>query len=49
VVAFTKCVALDVAGANIYVNAIACGAVLTPPFKAYLAKSSDEERRNRIR
>lgn len=46
VVALTKCVALDVAGANIYVNAIACGGVLTPPFEAYLAKATDEQKRN---
>ena len=40
----TKTVALDEAGANIYVNAIACGAVLTPPFEAYMAKASDEQK-----
>jgi 3-oxoacyl-[acyl-carrier protein] reductase len=42
----TKTVALDVAGANIYVNAIACGGVLTPPFEAYLAKATEDEKRN---
>ena len=46
VVSFTQTCALDVAGANIYVNAIACGAVLTPPFEAYLAKASEEQKRN---
>ncbi|MER6945316.1 SDR family oxidoreductase [Nonomuraea sp. NPDC000554] len=40
---FTKTVAYDVAGANIYVNAIACGGVLTPPFAAYLAKATEEQ------
>ncbi|MFF8917753.1 SDR family NAD(P)-dependent oxidoreductase [Streptomyces sp. NPDC015032] len=44
VVSLTKTVALDVAGANIHVNAIACGGVLTPPFEEYLARSSDEQR-----
>ena len=46
VVSFTKTCALDVAGANIYVNAIACGGVLTPPFEAYLAKATEEQKRN---
>jgi 3-oxoacyl-[acyl-carrier protein] reductase len=46
VVSFTKTCALDVAGANIYVNAIACGGVLTPPLEAYLAAATDEQRRN---
>jgi 3-oxoacyl-[acyl-carrier protein] reductase len=46
VMSMTKTAALDVAGANIYVNAIACGGVLTPPFEAYLAKASEEEKRN---
>lgn len=44
VVAFTKAVALDVAGANIYVNAIAPGGVLTPDFEAYMGRLNDEER-----
>ncbi|MCE4265981.1 MULTISPECIES: SDR family NAD(P)-dependent oxidoreductase [Rhodococcus] len=42
----TKTVALDVAGANIFVNAIACGGVLTPPFEAYLEHATDEEKQN---
>jgi len=45
VVSFTKTCALDVAGANIMVNAIACGGVLTPPFEAYLAKATEEQKR----
>ncbi|MFE3001874.1 SDR family NAD(P)-dependent oxidoreductase [Nocardia sp. NPDC059246] len=40
----TKTVALDVAGANILVNAIACGGVLTPPFQAYLDKATPQQR-----
>ncbi len=47
VISLTKTTALDVAGANIYVNAIACGGVLTPPFEDYLARASDEQR-NRL-
>lgn len=46
VVSLTKTVALDVAGAGIYVNAIACGGVLTPPFQAYLDNATEEEKRN---
>ncbi|MFG2517591.1 SDR family NAD(P)-dependent oxidoreductase [Streptomyces sp. NPDC048527] len=45
VASLTKTVALDVAGANIYVNAIACGGVLTPPMEAYLANISEEQLR----
>ncbi|MFF0610333.1 SDR family NAD(P)-dependent oxidoreductase [Nocardia tengchongensis] len=40
----TKTVALDVAGAGILVNAIACGAVATPPFQAYLAEATEEQK-----
>ncbi|AMO24399.1 3-oxoacyl-[acyl-carrier-protein] reductase [Ramlibacter solisilvae] len=47
VISLTKTTALDVAGANIYVNAIACGGVLTPPLKDYLARATDEQR-NRL-
>ncbi len=45
VVAFTKAVAAEVAGANIYVNAIAPGGVHTPDFEAYL-QTLDEAGRN---
>lgn len=44
VLAFTRSVAIEVAGASIFVNAIACGGVLTPPMKAYLATLSEEGR-----
>lgn len=46
VASLTKTVALDVAGANIYVNAIACGGVQTPPFEAYLARATEEQKRS---
>lgn len=41
---FTRNVALEVAGAGIYVNAIACGAILTPPMKKYLSSCTEEDR-----
>lgn len=47
VISLTKTTALDVAGADIYVNAIACGGVLTPPFQDYLDRAS-EEQKNRL-
>ncbi len=47
VVAFTKAVAAEVAGANIAVNALAPGGVHTPDFEAYLA-SLDETARHRL-
>ena len=47
VVAFTRAVAAEVAGANILVNAIAPGGVATPMFDDYLARL-DEESRQRM-
>jgi 3-oxoacyl-[acyl-carrier protein] reductase len=44
VISLTKTTALDVAGANIYVNAIACGGVLTPPLEDYFSRASDEQK-----
>ena len=47
VIAFSKSVAAEVAGANVYVNVLAPGGVATPEFNAYLA-SAGEEARNRL-
>jgi 3-oxoacyl-[acyl-carrier protein] reductase len=47
VISLTKTTALDVAGANIFVNAIACGGVLTPPFEDFLSRAS-EVQKNRL-
>ena len=44
VIAFTRAVAAEVAGANLFVNAIAPGGVLTPDLIAYQQRSSDEDR-----
>jgi 3-oxoacyl-[acyl-carrier protein] reductase len=44
VLAFTRSVAVEVAGANIFVNAIAAGGILTPPMQAYLAAATEEAR-----
>jgi 3-oxoacyl-[acyl-carrier protein] reductase len=44
VLAFTRSVAVEVAGANIFVNAIAAGGILTPPMESYLGTLSDEAR-----
>jgi 3-oxoacyl-[acyl-carrier protein] reductase len=46
VISYTKTCAFDVAGANILVNAIACGGVMTSPFRKYLAEASEEETQN---
>jgi 3-oxoacyl-[acyl-carrier protein] reductase len=43
VISLTKTSALDVAGANIFINAIACGGVLTPAFEDYLSRASEEQ------
>lgn len=47
VVAFTKSVAAEVAGANIFVNAMAPGGVATPEFTKYF-ESAGEEKRNQF-
>ncbi|MDT8989331.1 SDR family NAD(P)-dependent oxidoreductase [Curvibacter sp. APW13] len=47
VIAFTKSVAAEVAGANIFVNAMAPGGIETQAFKDYLAAMT-EEQRNRL-
>lgn len=44
VISLTRTTAYDVAGANIYVNAIACGGVMTPPFRAYLDAATEAQR-----
>ena len=44
VISLTKTTAYDVAGANIFVNAIACGGVLTPPLEAYLASATETQK-----
>ena len=44
VISLTKTTAYDVAGANILVNAIACGGVMTPPFEAYLATTTEAQK-----
>ena len=43
VISLTKTTAYDVAGGNIYVNAIDCGGVMTPPFEAYLATATEQQ------
>ena len=44
VISLTQTTAYDVAGANILVNAIACGGVHTPPFEAYLSQASEQDK-----
>ena len=46
VISLTRTTAFDVAGANIQVNAIACGGVNTPPMLAYLEGATEAERAN---
>lgn len=43
VVAFTRSVAAEVAGANVLVNAIAPGGIETPAFQQYLAEATPEQ------
>lgn len=43
VVAFTRAVAYEVAGANVLVNAICPGGVLTPPMNDFLSRQSPEQ------
>jgi 3-oxoacyl-[acyl-carrier protein] reductase len=45
VVAFTKAVAVEVAGANVYVNCIAAGGILTLAMEEYLQRLDDETSR----
>ena len=47
VIAFTRAVGAEVAGANVFVNAIAPGGVATPMFEDYIARL-DVEARNRL-
>lgn len=47
VIAFTRAVAAEVAGANILVNAIAPGGVMTPTFESYIERL-DDAARNRL-
>jgi 3-oxoacyl-[acyl-carrier protein] reductase len=47
VIAFSRSVATEVAGANIFVNVMAPGGVATPDFNAYLAQIG-EDGRNRL-
>ncbi len=47
VIAFTKSVAAEVAGANIFVNAMAPGGVMTPEFAKYL-ETIGEEKSNQL-
>ena len=44
VIAFTRAVAAEVAGANIFVNAVAPGGVATPMFDDYIARLDPEAR-----
>lgn len=43
-IGLTQTTAYDVAGANVFVNAIACGGVLTPPMQAFLDGATPAQR-----
>ncbi|MGB3068935.1 MAG: SDR family NAD(P)-dependent oxidoreductase [Ottowia sp.] len=45
VIAFSKAVAAEVAGANIFVNVLAPGGIMTPDFKRYLDQVGEEKAR----
>ena len=46
VISMTKTIAYDVAGANIFVNCIACGGIVSPPLEKFLDKATEQEKAN---